>query len=98
MEVAPRLRLGTAMKTRVLFAALAGTLVMGVPARADSILVGNLSDCANFAVLFEGNGNTQLNINTNQNVLPYSVKGNVGIGDPNPLISTPELDVTHPGI
>jgi hypothetical protein len=46
------------------------------PVEAASFLSGNLSDSANFAVLYEGDGNNQLST-TN-----VTINGNIGIGDP----------------
>jgi hypothetical protein len=57
--------------------AAAALCAFAIPeARAASFLAGSLSDAANFAVLYEGNGNNQLST-TN-----VTINGNIGIGDP----------------
>ena len=73
-------------------------LVLAPPAGADTVQMTLTNAGAyGFAVLYEGNGSHNLQINTDTSLQPHSVNGNVGLGDPGLPPSAPQLQVNNPG-
>jgi hypothetical protein len=82
---------GTSSNSLALLATL-GTAALTFAMGGSTVYAGfDLGDAANYAVLYEGNGNNTLSINTGP------INGNIGIGDPSGA-TTANLAFNNPGV